>query len=68
MKPVRDEKGQWISPLVQKESDGTWGVNVWLTGITGAFTLEVRRYYYQTREQARNGRIQDLLGQNGRVR
>jgi len=59
-----DQNGNRLSKDVRREPDGTWGVTVWF----GTPATNVRRYYYRTREQARQGDISDGPGQNGCIR
>jgi len=50
---------------VRREEDGTWGANVWW-GSNPATTH--RRYFYRTRQQARNADISHSGGKvSGRV-
>ena len=62
---TRDTNGARIPMKVRMQSDGTWGRTVW-SGRDHVTT--VRRYYYRTREEARDGDISDDIGQHGRVR
>lgn len=63
----RDQNGHIIYPDIRRDV-GTpgWGVTVTFGGAMGPAT-EVRRYYYRTRKQARNGDIGDDIGRRGRV-
>ena len=63
---VRDSNGTRTSSNVKKEN-GSWGVNVWFGGVNGLGT-NVRRYYYHTREQAREGNIAHDIGKYGRIK
>lgn len=67
---IRDQNGNRLTRDVRLETlkDGSeaWGVNVWWGGLYG-FATDVRRYYYETRAQARRGDISDSPGQNGCV-
>lgn len=63
---VKDQNGNSLHRRVQKESDGTWGVNVWFGGGVGIAT-NMRRYYYTTRAQAIDGDISDGIGERGKV-
>ena len=50
---VRDSNGKRITRDIRRESDGTWGANVWFGGAVGPATTP-RRYFYQTKAAARN--------------
>jgi hypothetical protein len=68
MRSVRDPNGQIVRREIRRDGpDGSWGVNVWFGGALNGFTTTVRRYYYRTQEQARNGDISDDIGRHGRV-
>ena len=45
---------------VKKEADGTWGANVWFGPYDNS--TDFRRYFYRTREQARNADISHAIG------
>jgi len=66
----RDQAGNILRAEVRREhlADGraAWGVNVWPRG-TPEPPAEVRRYYYEKRDQARKGNIEDKVGERGRV-
>ena len=62
---AKDQNGNMIRANVREEADGTWGANVWF-GHNPATTL--RRYFYETRDQARQADISDELGRRGCVR
>jgi hypothetical protein len=68
--PIRDQAGNILRADVQREqlADGriAWGVNVWPHG-TPEPPGEVCRYYYGKRDEARRGKIEDQLGERGRV-
>lgn len=61
---VTDQNGNRLYKRVARESDGTWGVNVWWGGGFGPATT-LRRYYYATRRQAMDGNISDNIGDRG---
>jgi hypothetical protein len=67
---IRDQVGNILRADVRREqlADGrsAWGVNVWLQE-TLEPPAEVRRYYYQKRDEARRGNIEDKLGEHGRI-
>ena len=57
--------GERVTRSVKKESDGTWGANVWFGS---HYVTDVRRYYYATRKQAQDADIGDGIGKRGRVK
>jgi hypothetical protein len=66
-----DQNGNKLSANVKSELvDGAkvWGATVWFGGgMQGSFATTVRRYYYETRDQARAADISHAIGSNGRV-
>jgi hypothetical protein len=62
---MKDQNGNRLTKNVRRESDGTWGANVWF-GHNPPTSL--RRYYYATQSQARAADISDEPGRNGCVR
>jgi len=62
---MKDQNGHEITKNVRREDDGTWGANVWF----GSYPpTNLRRYFYQTRDQARDADISDEPGKRGCVR
>jgi hypothetical protein len=70
MMTIRDKSGNILRADVRREqladSRTPWGVNVWPQG-TSEPPAEVRRYYYEKRDQARRGNIDDKVGERGRI-
>ena len=70
MMTIRDRNGKILRADVRREqlSDGrtAWGVNVWSRGASEP-PAEIRRYYYEKRDQARGGNIADTVGERGRI-
>ncbi len=62
---VRDQNGNRLTASVEREGAG-WGATVWFGGQNGLGT-NVRRYIYQTRDQARDADISDDIGRRGRI-
>ena len=58
---LRDQNGRPLVRNIKQESDGSWGCNVWV-GRNPPTNL--RRYFYGTREQARDADISDTPGNN----
>lgn len=67
MTTTRDQNGKRLAAKVAREADGTWGANVWFGGANGLGT-DVRRYYYETRDDARCADISHEIGKFSRVR
>ena len=63
---VQDQNRNPLHRCIHREA-GAWGVTVWFGGGNGLAT-NVRRYFYKTRKQARDGDISDTVGKRGRVR
>jgi hypothetical protein len=67
---IRDKVGNILRADVRREqlADGrtAWGVNVWPREASEP-PAEVSRYYYDKRDEARRGKIEDKLGEHGRV-
>ena len=63
---TRNIYGNPVRRNIRRQSDGSWAVTVWWGGLSGC-AAEMRRYYYETRRQARGGDISDDIGQHGRV-
>ncbi|MCY4653245.1 MAG: hypothetical protein OXC95_08785 [Dehalococcoidia bacterium] len=62
---VRDSNGKVLRRNVRPEGEG-WGVTVWMGGINGLGTDEMR-FIYQSRDAARRGDISDEIGKRGRI-
>ena len=62
---AKDQNGNALRANVRKAKDGAWGSNVWF-GSNPATTL--RRYFYETRDQARGADIGDEPGKRGCIR
>ncbi len=62
---MQDQNGNEIHRNIRREDDGTWGVNVWF-GANPPTNL--RRYFYETRGEARAADISDEPGKRGCVR
>ena len=62
-----DQNHNPVHRNVERGPEG-WGVTVYFgSSQWGGVVTNVRRYYYETRQQARDGDIGDDIGQRGRV-